>query len=203
MIAMSAVIAITQNNALPNEAALCVQLLELGILRVHIRKPEWSTKQLIDLVMEIPEQYRKRLVIHRNVDAATETGVGGLHLPYHELITGKLSLPSGMSLSTSAHSWEEAQAAVKLCSYCFVSPVYDSISKKGYGANEHLTDVPPALRQKQVYALGGIHPGNCLEAIEMGYTGVATLGYLWAVPGEVILRANQLIQAISSEKMSL
>ncbi|ELR68166.1 Thiamin-phosphate pyrophosphorylase [Fulvivirga imtechensis AK7] len=200
---MSAVIAITQNNALLNEAELCIQLLELGLYKMHIRKPEWSTKQLIALISEIPEQYRKRLVIHRDPDAAIATGAGGLHLPYRELITGRLSLPSELSLSASVHSWEEAQTAMKLCSYCFVSPVYDSISKKGYVANEHLSHVPPALRQKQIYALGGIHAGNCLEAIAKGYAGVAVLGYIWDIPGEEISRASQLIRVMSSEKMSI
>lgn len=200
---MGVVIAITQDKALPNEAALCVQLLELGVHSVHIRKPAWSTKQLIELIREIPEQYRKQLVIHRDPDAAMTTGVRGLHLPYQDLIGGRISLPPNLSLSASVHSWEEAHIAMKLCSYCFISPVYDSISKKGYIANPGLNDVPPSLKQKQIYALGGIRPSNCSEAIDKGYAGVATLGHLWAEPGEVVLRARQIIRAISSEKMSL
>lgn len=194
-------IAITQDKPLAGEAALWVQLLELGVHKIHVRKPGWSTEQLVALVQDVPEAYRKRLVIHRDIVAAIETDVGGLHLPWQHLIKGRIYLPSDLTLSASVHSWKEAQMAFKLCGYCFISPVYNSISKDGYMANPELMEVPHQLRQKRIYALGGMHPDYCAEALDNGYYGVAALGYLWQDPEQVLNRAKKLLEALCEESL--
>lgn len=195
-----ALIAVTQEKPMAGEAVQWMQLLDAGVHRIHVRKPERSTDELVALVREVQPQYRKQLVIHRDIEAAIVTGAGGLHLPWKELTSGRLMLPSGLTLSASVHSWEEAKLAVKLSAYCLVSPVFNSISKQGYMANDELKKVPEDMKGKRFYALGGVTPDNCREAMGGGYHGVATLGYVWEQPDSAVKKAVKLLECISAKK---
>jgi len=63
----------------------------------------------------------------------------------------------------------------------FLSPVFPSISKAGYGVNNTVLN---ELKQKnnpliQLIGLGGIHPENCRKVLENGADGIALLGSIW------------------------
>lgn len=83
----------------------------------------------------------------------------------------------------SCHSFEEVEALEKEKIYCFLSPIFDSISKKGYKANfdtETLKAFLKKERQIKVIALGGLTEGNYNEIIELGFDGGAFLGSIWS-----------------------
>jgi hypothetical protein len=88
-------------------------------------------------------------------------------------IHGELS-----TTSISTHSVSEANN----CSsqYCYISPIYPSISKKGYqnknllGAIKKLQHIP-----ENWVALGGITPENVAELKVIGFHNVAVLGAIW------------------------
>lgn len=63
------------------------------------------------------------------------------------------------------------------CDYAFVSPVYETPSKPGYGPPLGPSGLaalcPPGLR---VYALGGVRPERVAECLRAGAYGVAIMG---------------------------
>jgi len=76
--------------------------------------------------------------------------------------------------------------------YCFLSPVYDSISKAGYRAAGFLA--PGEGRRRRlaaalgrspvpVLALGGVGPGKLAELRDAGFAGAAVLGAVWRAGG--------------------
>jgi len=74
---------------------------------------------------------------------------------------------------------------------CFLSPVFDSISKHGYktkyGKNE-LRDGIAAWKKthkQKLFALGGVEAGNIAELAELGFDGAAVLGAVWHNPDPV------------------
>lgn len=183
-----------------DEPSVWQQLLDMGIDKLHIRKPSLSTSELIQLVERIPGYYRQRLVIHHNTDAALETGAGGVNLRYNKLVSARLLLPSSMTISASVHSWEEAHQALKLCSYCLVSPVFHSLSKADYNANPGLSSVPNSLQGQQVYALGGVTAENAMNALSMGYSGVATIGFIWNDSAGAAEQARKLLDKVKGKR---
>ena len=92
------------------------------------------------------------------------------------------------SLSRSCHSLEEISDNLAVCDYLFLSPIFDSISKQGYGAAFDRKELEQAaarqLLQDKVYALGGVCAENIGTLLQIGFHGAAVLGDLWqaAVP---------------------
>ena len=65
----------------------------------------------------------------------------------------------------------------------FLSPIYDSISKEGYGAAFSRIDLKQAADEgiidSKVLALGGVSLEHIPEVRSMGFGGAAVLGALW------------------------
>jgi len=94
----------------------------------------------------------------------------------------------------SAHSFEELEKID--ADICFLSPVFDSISKFGYKAkysNQELKNGIAAWRDFQkkenrsqkLFALGGIDAKNIAELASLGFDGAAVLGAVWHDPDPV------------------
>jgi len=77
----------------------------------------------------------------------------------------------------SCHSRADLEEAAREgCDYATLSPVFESVSKPGYGPAlgvDALRDAP-----LPVYALGGVDPANARSCIDAGATGVAVMGYV-------------------------
>tara|TARA_B100000809_G_scaffold266412_1_gene329022 strand:- start:2469 stop:2924 length:456 start_codon:yes stop_codon:yes gene_type:complete len=83
----------------------------------------------------------------------------------------------------SCHSFEEVEILDTKKEYCFLSPIFDSISKKGYKANfdtETLKAFLKKERQIKVIALGGLTEKNYSKVLELGFDGGAFLGSIWS-----------------------
>lgn len=71
---------------------------------------------------------------------------------------------AGLTVSTSFHELTQLRADWGALDYAFLSPVYDSISKEGYGAafEEMALRAALAAATMPVVALGGAaHDGRC------------------------------------------
>ncbi len=75
--------------------------------------------------------------------------------------------------------------------YCFLSPIFDSISKTGY--REPIRAITGLIghRLSQI-ALGGLEPDKTGLCRRAGFEGIAVLGYLWNNPDEAIERYIRL-----------
>lgn len=66
----------------------------------------------------------------------------------------------------------------------FISPVFDSISKKEYKSKFNLEELQnsPLLRREdrgEAIALGGIDEDKILPCLELGFAGIAVCGAIW------------------------
>ena len=70
--------------------------------------------------------------------------------------------------------------------YLFLSPIFDSISKKGYRSAfspEQLTKAgKEGVINERVIALGGITPEKKTAIKDWNFGGIAVLGFLWQEP---------------------
>ena len=167
-------IVITLPEFYTGEAEAIVRQLDLGADRVHIRKPGASAAGMSALLGAIPRAYRSRLSLHDCTELAAEAGVGGVHLNSRNPHT-----PAGWTglVSRSCHTLEELADAE--ADYCFLSPIFDSISKPGYRS----AFTPEALRGadlSRAFALGGVSGGRLAEVEALGFAGAAMLGAAWS-----------------------
>jgi len=89
----------------------------------------------------------------------------------------------------SAHSFEELEKTST--DICFLSPVFDSISKFGYKAKYNSQELKEGIaswkenHSQKLFALGGVDAENIAELASLGFDGAAVLGAVWHSPDPV------------------
>jgi thiamine-phosphate pyrophosphorylase len=89
----------------------------------------------------------------------------------------------------SAHSFEELKKTN--ADICFLSPVFDSISKFGYKAKYNSQELKEGIatwkknHSQKLFALGGVAAENIAELESLGFDGAALLGTVWHNPDPV------------------
>ena len=172
-------IGITAEDFIDNEAGKIENLLDCGLDYIHIRKPGASRKALAELIGAIKPEYYGRLKLHDYYDLAEAYKLGGVQLNSRnsEITSEKLRI------SRSCHSLEEIDAFAEAYpdyEYVTLSPIFNSISKKGYVSAFNLDDLTDKIKGKSVIALGGITPSSLTTLREAGFAGAAMLGCIWS-----------------------
>ena len=173
-------IAITSPEFLSGEATFIGKLFLQGLDLLHLRKPEASLEAYKQLLLQIPERWHNRIVLHEHFELAEEYKLHGIHLNRRCSV-----VPNAYhgSISCSCHTIEEVITQKDSKDYVFLSPIFDSISKVGY----HAAFSPTSLKQaaienvidEKVIALGGITANNIPLVKEWHFGGVALLGDIW------------------------
>ena len=174
---------ITRPDIFDGETALVDRLFRRGMPRLHLRKPKASRKELSAWIEQISPEYRRRIVLHDHHSLVREYHLGGIHLNGRNPDVPSWAANGSITISRSCHFLEEVARYKAECDYLFLSPIYDSISKEGYGAAFSRATIATARERgiidEKVYALGGISAANLPAVTAMGFGGAAVLGDLW------------------------
>lgn len=198
---MKQLIAITLPTFFDGEAQVIAALFQNGLERLHLRKPAASADDLRHLLDQLPESIHPAITLHDHFELWAEyPSVGGVHLN-----SRNAKAPSGLRgrISRSCHTLAEV-AANRHLDYCFLSPIFESISKEGYGSGFALEALRKAAHEgiitPQVFALGGISLETLPRLAGLPFGGVAVLGALWGKHPEndleIIKRLNALLLCI-------
>jgi len=172
-------IVITPSGRTENEAKKINALFAAGLEILHLRKPDFSKKEYIQLLEEIEEKYHPKIKLHAFFELRENYNLLGVHLnKRNPNYTGN----KNVTISKSCHSIEELDAITEY-DYVFLSPIFDSISKKGYCSNFSDAVLTKAsldgkINQK-VIALGGINEDTIPMVKKYGFGGAAALGSIW------------------------
>jgi len=175
------IIVITPEEMIKNETELINELFQEGLDLLHIRKPFINSKEMTDFINQINSEFHYQLVLHRHYDLAKDYNISRFHFReidrqnnVHESFTDKI-------ISTSVHDIEIFNELGEEWEYAFISPIFPSISKKGYGENSTiLNDIKKRTHSNvKLMGLGGINENNISKAFESGVDGVALLGAIW------------------------
>ncbi len=180
---------ITPPVTLPNELIFLNAMLNSpGLPRVHLRKPWLSLEEHRDYIQRINPDYRTRITLHDFHELSHEFSLGGVHHRSHQL-EGLITAPSPTQIaSIGYHNPEDLLLDRGDVGYCFLSPIYNSISKKGYGPThaaladrKKLAEEFVRVSKHPVVALGGVTatPSVLSELAELGFAGAALLGSIW------------------------
>jgi len=173
------------DSGLENEAEKINALFEAGMEHFHLRKKTWFKKEIIELLEKIDAEYYSKIVLHTQPELIEEFSLGGFHFnkdfPYQEKWAEQFRSEK-KTISVSSHSICDMGDYELEVDYQFVSPVFPSISKSD--ATEAIEHDKVAnyllLKPKSKFiALGGIQPDNMSEALDLGFDGIASLGYIW------------------------
>jgi thiamine-phosphate pyrophosphorylase len=175
------IIVITPEEFVQNETELINELFQEGLDLLHIRKPFINSEEMTDFIQNINSEFHHQLVLHSHYDLAKNFTISRLHFReidrQNELYKSFLD----KTISTSVHDIETFNELNEDWEYAFISPVFPSISKKGYGENSTiLNDIKkrdnPSVK---LIALGGINEKNISDVFESKIDGVALLGAIW------------------------
>ena len=180
---MFTVIVITMPTPILDEGKQIAKILsreDVGI--VHIRKPGYSLEEMENLILSIDKKYYSRIVLHDHFPLAVKYNLFGVH------INSRNPFPPENwkgSISRSCHSLSEVIECKGNYNYVSLSPIFNSISKKGYCAafsNDELVAARvEGIIDEKVFALGGIRFALLDRLKVMGFGGGMILGDAWGI----------------------
>ena len=176
------ILVITPETMVQNEPEVINQMFREGLDLLHIRKPKISREEMKNFLYRIDKEFYPQLVLHGYGDLGKDHHISRFHFKEADRNAGIYKSYVGKNiLSTSVHDMETYNALEKEWEYSFFSPVFPSISKKGYGKDSFLIEEPKYRNNQEVklIALGGINENNICEVFENGADGAALLGAVW------------------------
>jgi thiamine-phosphate pyrophosphorylase len=190
-------------------------MFEHGLDTLHLRKPKFSSKDLVEYLELIPSEYHDRIVIHSHHKLAKKFNLKGVHFSkvhrdknYNtklKYLTFRLKF--GNILTTrSCHKIHKLEENFNRYTYVFLSPMFESISKKSHSGlfSERQIKKALATKKRKVYALGGIDESKFKDLKDLGFEGVALLGALWDTdqePFNAYLSAIEAMKNLDREKV--
>ena len=204
---MRRLIAITEESYSFREHERIVRMLRSNSFNyVHIRKPNMNERDMREYLSRFPKDIRHLLCLNDHQELAKEYGIGGIHI--NSRFSFLTEETKGLRISKSCHSIEEAIESQDKYDYCFLSPIFDSISKKGYKSAFDHSEIRNLFQKNvlhdNVFALSGVTTENIPYLEDMGFNGVAMLGAAWQLPRMMfITHQNERYSYIQSVKKSL
>ena len=148
---------------------------------IQIREKHLPARELAIFarrVIAIAHSGQTKVLINSRIDVAIACGADGVHLPSDSMPveTVRSIAPPGWLIGVSTHTLEEAQAAQRAgANYVLFGPVFESISKQGYGSKQGLQTLEWVCNHMTipVLALGGVTKENSASCLAAGASGVA------------------------------
>lgn len=155
----------------------------LDRLALQLREKDLSAARLLDLARSlraITAPAKVRLFVNDRVDVALAAGADGVHLATTSMAVADVrSIAPGLAIAVSTHSAADVRHALDArVSFCVTGPVFDTPSKRQYGAPiglSGLRDVVSAAGDLPVLGLGGVDATNAALCRQSGAAGVAVI----------------------------
>ncbi len=174
---------IAPEKDIENEVKILHQLFEEGLEYFHFRKPHKNYEDHVLYLNLIDKKYHDRIVVHYFHELINEFNLKGIHFQEQkrrdvlengsEYFIGLNMM--GKTMSSSFHEIEELSSCDIEFDYHLLSPVFSSISKKGYeGKGFDVNHI-----DKMVVGMGGVDNKTIKETIQLGFQGVGVLGGVW------------------------
>ncbi|WP_411811777.1 thiamine phosphate synthase [Chryseobacterium scophthalmum] len=175
------IIVISPEELVQNETEIINQLFREGLDLLHIRKPFIGQNEMKDFIQKIDSEFYPQLVLHSHYSLAENFNISRFHFREIDRKKGLYQSFTNKTISTSVHDVESFNQLNEEWEYAFISPVFPSISKKGYGGNSTiLNDIKKRDNSNvKLIALGGINENNIHHVFENNIDGVALLGAIW------------------------
>jgi thiamine-phosphate pyrophosphorylase len=154
-----------------------------GVSAVQLREKDLDGGALCRLasaLLAICRRFGAPLLINDRVDVALAVDADGVHLPSNSFRAGEARslLGSGKLVGVSTHNPTEVSAAANAgADFVVFGPIFETASKRAYGAPQGLTVLRAAVAAASipVYAIGGITADRADEVRAAGAAGIAVI----------------------------
>jgi len=158
-----------------------------GVDWVQIRERHAPARELLALAKAATDACdgRARVIINDRLDVALAAGAAGVHLrgtsvPAREVVRWCRAgnAPAGFLIGVSCHSVAEAREAESAgASYLFFGPVFETPSKKSFGAPQGIARLAEVCRSVRIpaIAIGGVNEENAAQCLRAGAAGIAAI----------------------------
>jgi len=137
-------------------------------------------RQTAAVLVGLCDKFNAKVCINEKIDVAEGLAGSGIHLQSsYDVPSAKSRLCPSALIGVSCHSISEAQKAEKLgADYVTFSPVFETLSKPGYGPLVGLEGLRNASQRLTIpiIALAGINSSNASQCMESGARGIAVMG---------------------------
>ena len=184
------VIAISSPDKFSSEVKSVGRMFELGLETFHVRKPKFSQRRMKQYLSMFPERHLDKVIIHSHHGLASVFDLKGVHLTRKHkknfFTAWRLKwlkwFNRDLYVTSSFHSLRELGEFEYNYNYVFLSPIFESISKKGHNGSFPEDKLKKALADSRfrVFALGGAEGKHLEKVDELGFAGMALLGALWS-----------------------
>jgi len=173
-------ILITCPDFFVEEDKILTTLFEEGLDILHLRKPNSEPVYCERLLSLMPEQFRRKIVVHDHFYLRDEFGLMGIHLSKrHPQAPASYDGP----VTRTCYDLQSTVEQKPLCEYVLLRNIFDSISEDWNKASFTSDELRNATRQgiidHRVIAEGGVCLNNIDQVREWGFGGVAIRGDLW------------------------
>ncbi len=174
-----------------------------GISAIQFREKDLSPREQFDLavqVKKITDYYGVSLMINDRVDLCLALDAAGVHLPSRGLSVDLARALVGPEkwVSVSCHSILELKQVEALgADFAVLGPIYDTPSKRPYGAPLSLAVFKQAASEIQIplFAIGGITQSRLSDIFSAGADGVAMISEI-SMADDIQARCRSLVQAL-------
>lgn len=158
--------------------------VDAGVPAIQLRERDLSTCELLSLAGQIHAMTKSRgvrLIINDRVDLVQALDLDGVHLRASSLpvSVARRVLGPRRLIGVSTHSVKEVQqAGDDGADYVILGPIFETPSKREFGAPLGLAALADACRRSSVpvFAIGGMTIKRIVAAREAGASGVAMIG---------------------------
>ena len=177
----------TSNDKFRSEIYIVIKMLENGLETLHIKKPNFSKKQMTAYINQIPEKYHRKLIIHSFYSLIFKYNLKGIHISkkfrtktaqFKTLLFLLRFFNKKKHISCSCHSIEQLLEIPKFYSYVLLTPVFNHHEMNAKFSKNTLENIIPQVNF-DVYASGGINLENMHELESIGFKGVSLMGSIW------------------------
>lgn len=184
------VIVISNPTPVEQEHKIINALFDEGLSVFHLRKMDYSRKELNHLIIKINREHHSKIAFHQHHELAEHVGSKRLHYTEQERKKHAHEIEGFKKgefiLSTSIHNVAAYASLPDIFDYCFLAPVFDSISKPELQSIiTHDFKLPPRSATK-IIALGGISSTGIPDVKKYGFDGIAALGTIWQEPDKAV-----------------
>jgi thiamine-phosphate pyrophosphorylase len=183
--------ALPHNPKIPEPEARQIEIIREasrnGCQLIQIREKDLNARDLLELaraVIAAARPHGTKVLINDRLDVAIAARADGVHLPASSFPPAEaraLSRKKGLNdflIGVSTHSLAEASSAESGgADFIVCGPVYDTPSKRGFGAPigiETFAEICESVKIP-VLALGGIDLSNFSEPLRRGAAGIAAI----------------------------
>lgn len=158
--------------------------VDAGVQAIQLRERDLSTRELLSLAGQIHAMTKSRgvpLIINDRVDLVQALDLDGVHLRASSLPVSVVRRVLGPRrlIGVSTHSVKEVQqAGDDGADYVILGPIFETPSKREFGAPLGLAALADACRRSSVpvFAIGGMTIKRIAAARDAGASGVAMIG---------------------------